>query len=136
MIAKEKFKPDFFLYENNVSASSAIKDQIKAEFGAWDGTLLTPRDVQYIEINSALVSAQNRQRFYVHNCGDVCPPRDRKIVLSDVLEYCYDWGEMSKVKSECVEEFLQELYNHAKQGVQDDNRATILAQAKECGGGD
>ena len=29
LIAKEKFKPDFFLYENNVSASRTIKDEIK-----------------------------------------------------------------------------------------------------------
>ncbi len=28
LIAKEKFKPDFFLYENNKSAAQAIKDQI------------------------------------------------------------------------------------------------------------
>ena len=33
LIAKEKFKPDFFLYENNKSASQAIKDQIAEEFG-------------------------------------------------------------------------------------------------------
>ena len=31
LIAKEKFKPDFFLYENNKSATQAIKDQIKKE---------------------------------------------------------------------------------------------------------
>lgn len=29
LIAKEKFKPDFFLYENNKSAAQAIKDEIK-----------------------------------------------------------------------------------------------------------
>ena len=33
IIAKEKFKPDFFLYENNKSASQAIKDQISRELG-------------------------------------------------------------------------------------------------------
>lgn len=33
LIAKEKFKPDFFLYENNKSASQAIKDQIAEELG-------------------------------------------------------------------------------------------------------
>ena len=32
-IAKEKFKPDFFLYENNKSAAQAIKDQISMELG-------------------------------------------------------------------------------------------------------
>lgn len=33
LIAKEKFKPDFFLYENNKSAAQPIKDQIARELG-------------------------------------------------------------------------------------------------------
>lgn len=87
LIAKEKFKPDYFLYENNVSATQPIKDEIKKQLGVWDGTFLTPySDVRYIEINSALVSAQNRERFYVHNCGEVGQPKDRGILLKDVLE--------------------------------------------------
>lgn len=99
LIAKEKFKPDFFLYENNKSAAQAIKDQIKRELGVWDGTLLM-RDTgaRYIEINSALVSAQNRQRFYVHNCGDVGQPEDRGILLKDILES----GVVDKDKSNCL----------------------------------
>ena len=87
IIAKEKFKPDFFLYENNKSASQAIKDQIKKELKVWDGSILTEDSgVRYIEINSALVSAKNRQRFYVHNCGEVQQPIDRGIRISDILE--------------------------------------------------
>ena len=87
LIAKEKFKPDFFLYENNKSASQAIKDQIKQELDVWDGSLFSEDSgARYIEINSALVSAQNRQRFYVHNCGGVQQPQDRGILLRDVLE--------------------------------------------------
>lgn len=99
LIAKEKFKPDFFLYENNKSAAQAIKDQIKRELGVWDGTLLM-RDTgaRYIEINSALVSAQNRQRFYVHNCGEVGQPEDRGILLKDILES----GVVDKDKSYCM----------------------------------
>lgn len=99
LIAKEKFKPDFFLYENNKSAAQAIKDQIKHELGVWDGTLLM-RDTgaRYIEINSALVSAQNRQRFYVHNCGEVGQPEDRGILLKDILES----GVVDKDKSYCL----------------------------------
>lgn len=31
LIAKEKFKPDLFLYENNDSAAQAIKDRISQE---------------------------------------------------------------------------------------------------------
>lgn len=74
LIAKEKFKPDFFLYENNKSAAQPIKDQIAKELGV---------DLMYI--NSALVSAQNRQRFYAFN-WDVEQPEDRGIVLRDILE--------------------------------------------------
>lgn len=80
LIAKEKFKPDFFLYENNVSAAKPIKDEIKKRFNVGGG------ENRYIEINSALVSAQNRKRFYVHNCGDVRQPDDRGIILRDILE--------------------------------------------------
>lgn len=91
LIAKEKFNPDYFLYENNKSAVQPIKDEIKKQLGVWDGTFLTPySDVRYIEINSALVSAQNRERFYVHNCGEVGQPKDRGILLKDVLISGYD----------------------------------------------
>ena len=75
LIAKEKFKPDLFLYENNKSAAPAIKDQISAELG-----------VPLMYINSALVSAQNRQRFYAFNWS-VEQPQDRRIMLSDILEH-------------------------------------------------
>ena len=74
LIAKEKFKPDFFLYENNKSAAQAIKDQISRELG-----------VELMYINSALVSAQNRQRFYAFN-WEVEQPEDRGILLRDILD--------------------------------------------------
>lgn len=96
LIAKEKFNPDFFLYENNKSAAQAIKDEIKKQFGVWDSTfLMKDTGARYIEINSALVSAQNRQRFYVHNCGDVQQPKDRGILLRDVLESGQGWADKS-----------------------------------------
>ena len=74
LVAKEKFKPDFFLYENNKSAAQPIKDQISRELGV---------DLMYI--NSALVSAQHRQRFYAFN-WEVEQPEDRGIILKDILE--------------------------------------------------
>lgn len=52
-IARDKYQPDFFLYENNKSMSPAIREQITEELG-----------VEPVLINSALVSAQNRQRLY------------------------------------------------------------------------
>lgn len=74
LIAKEKFKPDYFLYENNKSAAQAIKDQISRELG-----------VPIMHIDSALVSAQSRKRFYAFN-WEVEQPEDRGIVLRDILE--------------------------------------------------
>ena len=84
LIAKEKFDPDFFLYENNKSAAQPIKDQISKELGV---------DLQYI--NSALVSAQNRQRFYAHNIPRVEQPENRGILLKDIVESGIVWREKS-----------------------------------------
>lgn len=99
LIAKEKFKPDFFLYENNKSAAKAIKEQIKKELKVWDGTLLTEdTGARYIEINSALVSAQNRQRFYVHNCGEVGQPEDRGVSFQDIKETDFEKQKPFKLK--------------------------------------
>lgn len=78
LIAKDKFKPDYFLYENNKSAAQPIKDQISRELG-----------VPLMHINSALVSAQNRERFYAFN-WTVDQPEDRGILLRDILETSTD----------------------------------------------
>jgi DNA (cytosine-5)-methyltransferase 3A len=86
LIAKEKFKPDLFLYENNKSAAQAIKDQISRELG-----------VDLMHINSALVSAQHRQRFYAFN-WEVEQPEDRGILLRDILES----GTSDRDKARCV----------------------------------
>lgn len=83
LIAKEKFKPDLFLYENNKSAAQPIKDQISRELG-----------VDLMHINSALVSAQNRQRFYAFN-WNVDQPADRGIMLKDILETTTSESESS-----------------------------------------
>lgn len=88
LIAKEKFKPDLFLYENNKSAAQPIKDQISRELG-----------VDLMHINSALVSAQDRWRFYAFNWS-VEQPKDRGLLLKDILEeqvlekYFYDTSKV------------------------------------------
>ena len=86
LIAKEKFKPDYFLYENNKSAAQPIKDQISSELG-----------VELMYINSSLVSAQNRQRFYAIN-WKAEQPQDRGILLQDILES----GKVDRDKSLCL----------------------------------
>lgn len=87
LIAKEKFQPDYFLYENNKSAAQPIKDQISKELGI---------SLQYI--NSSLVSAQNRQRFYAHNIPNVEQPKDRGLLLKDILES----GIIDREKAYCL----------------------------------
>ncbi len=75
LIARERYGPDFYLYENNKSMAPAIRAQITAELG-----------VEPILINSALVSAQSRQRLYWTNIPGVELPEDWGIVLLDILE--------------------------------------------------
>ena len=75
LIAKERYGPDFYLYENNKSMAPAIRAQITAELG-----------VEPILINSALVSAQSRQRLYWTNIPGVELPENRGLILLDVLE--------------------------------------------------
>ena len=90
-IARDKYKPDYFLYENNKSMSPAIRTQITAELG-----------VEPVLINSALVSAQNRQRLYwvgrrnpdgTYSQVPVEQPEDRGILLLDILETGICWRE-------------------------------------------
>lgn len=90
-IARDKYQPDFFLYENNKSMSPAIRAQITAELG-----------VEPVLINSAKVSAQNRQRLYwvgrrnpdgTYSQVDVEQPVDRRILLRDILESGVCWRE-------------------------------------------
>lgn len=90
-IARDKYQPDFFLYENTKSMSPAIRAQITAELG-----------VEPVLINSALVSAQNRQRLYwagrrnpdgTYSQVAVEQPVDRGILLRDILESGVCWKE-------------------------------------------
>lgn len=92
-IARDKYKPDYFLYENNKSMSPAIRTQITAELG-----------VEPVLINSALVSAQNRQRLYwvgrrnpdgTYSQVPVEQPEDRGILLRDILETGFPLREKS-----------------------------------------
>ena len=77
-------KPKFFIYENNKSMSKEIRTAITECFG-----------FEPTEINSALVSAQNRQRLYwvgkrnadgTYSKVNVEQPADRGILLKDVLD--------------------------------------------------
>ena len=77
----------YFLYENNYSMSDAIKNEITKHLG-----------VEPIMINSALVSAQLRKRYYWTNIPNVELPNDRGIKLADIIES----GTVDREKSLCI----------------------------------
>lgn len=74
VIAKEKFNPDFFFYENNQSINPSIKKAISNALG-----------VSNFTINAALVSAQHRQREYWFN-WQVNQPEDMNIDPKSILD--------------------------------------------------
>ena len=82
--ALHEAKPKYFIYENNKSMSKDIRASIDKAFG-----------FEAVLINSALVSAQNRQRLYwvgkrnadgTYSRVNVEQPADRGILLKDVLD--------------------------------------------------
>ena len=82
--ALHEAKPKYFIYENNKSMHNNIRAAITEAFG-----------FEPICINSALVSAQNRQRLYwvgrrnpdgTYSRVKVDQPEDRWILLRDVLD--------------------------------------------------
>ena len=70
----KELKPKYFLLEN-VKMKKEYQDVITQYMG-----------VEPIEINSALVSAQNRRRLYWTNIPNVGQPEDKGIVLKDIIE--------------------------------------------------
>ena len=110
-IAKEKFQPDIFLYENNKSAAQPIKDAIYSALGGGKDS-----SVRLTHINSALVSAQHRQRFYVTNFGDIEQPKDRGILLRDVLEtgWLTDRDKARTVMSSVGRTTTREYFGHSQ----------------------
>ncbi len=72
----KKAKPKYFLLENVASMKNADRDKISEVLG-----------VEPILINSALVSAQQRKRYYWTNIPFIPQPNDRHIFLKDIVEY-------------------------------------------------
>jgi len=50
-------------------------------------------------INSSLVSAQRRKRFYWTNIENITPPKNKNILLEDIIEY----GIVDREKSYCLD---------------------------------
>jgi DNA (cytosine-5)-methyltransferase 3A len=72
--AIKEVQPKYFLLENVI---------MKKE---WEDIITNILGVEPIEINSSLVSAQNRRRLYWTNIPNVTLPEDKNITLEDILE--------------------------------------------------
>lgn len=83
----EKFRPKYFLVENNNSMPKKDKDIITKILG-----------VNPIMINSSLVSAQSRKRLYWTNIPGVEQPEDKKILLKDIILS----GKVNRDKALCL----------------------------------
>lgn len=98
--ALHEAKPKYFIYENNKSMSKEIRASIDKAFG-----------FEAVCINSALVSAQNRQRLYwvgkrnadgTYSKVNVEQPDDRGILLRDILETGTPWqGKAYNLTTRC-----------------------------------
>ncbi len=84
---KNELNPRYFLFEN-VKMKKECQDEISKLLG-----------VEQIEINSSLVSAQNRRRLYWTNIPNVKQPEDKRIMLKDILEK----GVVDRDKSYCID---------------------------------
>ena len=79
----KEIKPKYFLLEN-VNMKKEFLDVISEQVSACYPEL--PFGIERIKINSALVSAQNRVRWYWTNIPGIDQPEQRGIVLRDILE--------------------------------------------------
>ena len=70
----KEVKPTYFLLENVASMQDKWKDIISEELG-----------VQPIMINSSLVCAAERRRYYWSNIPNITQPNDLKIFLKDIV---------------------------------------------------
>jgi site-specific DNA-cytosine methylase len=84
-ILREK-RPAYFVLENVASMNNKDRDFISETLA-----------VEPIMINSALLTAQNRKRYYRTNIPNVVQPNDKNIGIQDILEaklddkYYIDW---------------------------------------------
>lgn len=67
-------KPDYYLLENVYMSKK------------WQKVIDDAMGTEPIGINSDLVSAQNRPRLYWTNIKGVIPPKDKNIILDDILD--------------------------------------------------
>jgi DNA-cytosine methyltransferase len=99
----KEIKPKYFLLENvkmKQQFQDVITEQVSACYPDFEGGDLLGGQIKPILINSALLSAQNRQRLYWTNIPNIEQPEDKGIVLRDILEDNFD---SERDKSYCID---------------------------------
>ena len=93
----KEIKPKYFLLENvkmKKEFLQIITEQVSACYPEYnDGKSLFGGLIEPILINSSLLSAQNRQRWYWTNIPNVQQPKEKGLVLADVLDESAEWGD-------------------------------------------
>lgn len=84
--ALKELKPKYFLLENNSSMTKENRDIITSYMG-----------VEPIEINSSLVSAQQRKRLYWTNIPNIQQPIDKKLYLKDIIDYEFQGEDLKNI---------------------------------------
>ena len=82
-------KPKYFLLENvrmKKEFLGVITEQVSSCYPEFQGHDLFGGRIEPILINSSLVSAQSRERYYWTNIPNIQQPNDKGIVLRDILE--------------------------------------------------
>jgi len=90
-------KPKYFLLEN-VKMKKEFLQVISEQVSACYPEIIF--GIEPIFINSSLLSAQSRQRYYWTNIPSIQQPKDRGIVLKDILE---DNFNSDRDKSYCID---------------------------------
>ena len=98
-------KPKYFLLEN-VKMKKEFLQVISEQVSACYPEIIF--GIEPIFINSSLLSAQSRQRYYWTNIPGIQQPEDKGIVLKDILEDDFD---SDRDKSYCIDA------NYSKTGV-------------------
>ncbi len=133
-----KIPHDYFIFENVPMHFQVLYD-ISSIFGKIHPESVLQRDffssglLDPIIINSSLLSAQNRIRLYWTNIKNVEKPKDKKIILSDILEsgegiisrnnFIYNHN----YKSTCIDSnYWKGIDNHGQ-------RTCVVGSAKQGG---
>jgi DNA-cytosine methyltransferase len=106
-------KPKYFLLEN-VKMKKEYEDVITEHLG-----------VKPIQINSRLVSAQNRPRLYWTNIPNVLEPEDKGILLKDILDK--DIPEKYFLSEKAVNKIEKSKFGREFATISSDKTRTLIA---------